>query len=758
MNECTPWSEFDPQWIQHPGMPSDPALGAPAPYFRRAFHLDSAPVSAVARFCGLGYGELHINGRKVSDDVLQPPFTRYDAAFLYSEYDVTACLVGGENVIGAVAGNGMYNEFARNVWDFEKAPWRHVPKVALSLRIRLADGTETVLRSGEDFRTSTGPIRSDNLYEGEIHDARLEQPGWSLPGFDDAAWTPARLSNPPGGVPRLMDMEPCRVVRRIPAVSRWEVRPGVHVYDFGVNLAGWASLRVEGPAGTTVTMRFAERLDEARGIDTRDIDIFSVAGRFQTDAYTLKGGGVEVWEPRFTYHGFQYVQVEGYPGTPPADALTACEVHTDLASRGTFSCSDDLLNRIQAAARQATVSNFVGLPTDCPHREKNGWTGDAALSAEQMLLNFDTAKGFRKWLRDLTDCQRANGQLPGIAPTGGWGYNWGSGPAWDCALVMIPWHLYVYDGDCGVLEEFYEPIRRYVDFAERRALDGLVHFGLGDWCPPVNPPDGHRCPTRVTDTAIHHTSTLTLSRIAGLLGRHEDERFYARAAARTKEAFLAAFVDKDTGRVEGDCQTSYACALYHGLVDGPVRERVFARLVDEVERCGRHIDCGILGAKYVLRVLTDGGRTDLAFAVATQRDFPSWGHWIQQGATTLWENWDGTASRNHHMFSDISGWFYAALAGINPDPAHPGFRHTDFRPQPVSGLDWAKAHHDSPCGTVSCSWRVAGAGSGTAGAASGVLEIEVSVPDGCSGTLHIPAGFENRTKVTVAGSGRIEVR
>ena len=733
----TPWSkpaawemgllqadDWQAQWIAGSRSGPGEADPPPAPMLRCAVALDKPVASARAYVCGLGYYEMYINGSKIGNDVLAPGFTRYDRTAFYQTHDVTDALCTGANALGVILGNGWYNCFTKEVWDFQQAPWRDHPKLLLQLHVRFADGEERVIASDTQWRCSTGPIVFDGLRNGETYDARLEKPGWTQPDFDDADWAPAVVVPGPGGALRSQQMTPIRVNQTIEPVSVREVRPGVWVYDLGQNIAGWAQLEVNGPPGTVVTLKYAEKLSDDGDADQSNIVGFIKSGDCQTDRYILKGEGVETWEPRFTYHGFQYVQVTGFPGTPTLGNLRGRVVHTAFETRGSFECSHDLLNAIQRCAQWSTLGNYHGIPTDCPHREKNGWTGDAQLSAEQVLLNFDPATAYRKWMADFRDAQRPSGQLPGIVPTGGWGFNWGSGPAWDSAAILIPWYLYLYCGDVAILDEHYECMKRYVDYMTTMATDHIVEFGLGDWCPPSGDPNGHPCPTIVTDTAYYYMDTLTVARAATLLGETADAQRYEQLAAAVRAAFRERFLDLQTGRVTGDSQTSMGCALYQGLVDPGEQEKVLAALVDAVEDKNRHIDCGILGAKYVMHALTELGRADLAFAMATQTDYPSWGHWIEQGATTLWEQWSGVSSRNHHMFSDISAWFYKGLAGINPDPAAPGFRHIIFRPNPVGGITWVRAWHRSPYGRIDCNW--------TAG--DGRFGLDVTIPPNCTAT------------------------
>jgi alpha-L-rhamnosidase len=691
----------------------------PAPLLRRRLTLDKPVASARVYVSGLGYYELSINGRKVGDEVLAPAFTRYDHAAMYQTHDVTAHLQsrgGGENVLGVVLGNGWYNASTEVVWDFQHAPWRDQPKLLLQLHIRFTDGTETVIITDPQWRCSTGPTTFDALRNGQHYDARLEKPGWDRPDYDDSEWMAAKLVPGPGGILRSQQMTPIRVTATLKPVALQQVRSGVWVFDIGQNLSGWAQLSVSGAAGTIITLKYAEKTKEDGDIDQSNIDGFIKSGECQTDRYTLKGDGAELWEPQFTYHGFQYVQMTGFAGgaggagTPTLDSLRARVVHTAFEPAGAFECSNELLNKIQRAARWSTVSNYHGIPTDCPHREKNGWTGDASLSAEQVLFNFDAATAYRKWMADFRDMQRPSGQLPGIVPTGGWSFNWGSGPAWDSAAILIPWYLYLYRGDVAGLEEHYDCMRRYVDYVGTMATGHIVDFGLGDWCPPdmSKGPGGHACPTALTDTAYYFVDATILAQAAALLGKMEDAERYQRLAAEIRAAFRGRFPIASGDFGEND-QTSLACVLYQGLVDPDEQARVLAALVAAVEKKDRHIDCGILGTKYVMQALTDGDRADLAYSIATQTTFPSWGHWIAQGATTLWETWDGSSSRNHHMFSDVSAWFYKALAGINPDPTAPGFKNVIIRPNPVGDLRWVKAWHRGPFGMIECNWTREGA-------------------------------------------------
>ncbi|MDX9973764.1 MAG: family 78 glycoside hydrolase catalytic domain, partial [FCB group bacterium] len=515
-----------------------------------------------------------------------------------------------------------------------------------------------------------------------------------------------------------------------------EPAPGVFLFDMGQNMAGWAQLRVSGPAGTTITLRYDERLDD-KGALSQENDIYLFSGEFQTDRYTLKGEGVETFEPRFAYHGFQYVQIEGFPGRPTLDTLEGKFIHTAFEQAGTFECSNELFNRIQRNTLWSYIGNFTnGYPTDCPHREKNGWTGDAHLAIDQALMNFGSAPAYSKWMNDFKDEQPESGELTGIIPTSGWGKN--IGPSWDSAYILIPWAMYEYCGDTQVLADQYEGMRRLVDYFTGKAKDGIVDLGLGDWVPSKT-----QTPQELTSTAYYYYDALTVSKVAALLGKADDAKKYGDLAESIYKAFNAKFYNVEQATYGNGSQTSMACALYQGLVPKELQAGIAAKLVGAVEREDNHFDGGILGAKYLLHALTNQGRPDVAYAVASSKTFPSWGRWMEQGATTLWENWDGSLSRNHIMFGDISAWFYKTLAGINVDPAQPGFKHVVIKPRIAGGLTWVKAEHESMYGTIKSAWRQE----------DGALKLDVTVPTNTTATVYVPATALESVKETEGLTG-----
>jgi len=707
------------RWIAAP----DACLGSwhvpaqPTPFFRRVFTCMAAR-QATVRICGLGYYELYLNGVRVGEQVLDPVVTQYDKRARYVTHDVTALLRPGMNVIGVILGNGWYNCHTPDVWHFDKASWRDYPKLLLELEL---DG-EVILASDTDWKTSRGPIVFDGLRNGEHYDARLELDGWLETGYDDSAWKAAAQVAGPGGILEPQRMPPCKVMRTLPAADSWTLPSGEAIYDLGQNIGGWARIAVSGLRGAEVTIRYGERLKD-RALDQDQIACFIKGGDCQTDRYILKGGGVETWEPRFTYHGFQYVSIRG---DVTVHSVEGRVVHTAFPRIGEFSCSDPTLSKLQANTVWSYIGNFVGIPTDCPHREKNGWTGDAQLAAETGLFNFAAGTAYGQWVESIADAQRPSGQLPGIVPTAGWGYNWGSGPAWDSALILIPWHVYLFTGDDTAIRANYDAMKKYLDFCASQAADHILSFGLGDWC---HSDSARMAATAITSTGYYYIDTLTLARFARILGHEEDCLRFERLASEIKRAFNCRFYRGDGIYGKGE-PTAMGCALYHGLVEEPERGTVARRLAEIVVSNGCKADFGILGAKYVPRALAENGYTDVAFRMLTQPEYPGWAHWLRQGATTLWECWNGDASRNHVMFGDISAWMYQYLAGIMPDPTQPGFKNTVIRPNPVTGLDWVKAWHQSPYGRIEVVWRRSGSR----------FELDLTVPSNSTATVELPCG------------------
>lgn len=717
-------------WIARaPFAGDDAAAREPLPLFRRSFTLDGSVRRARAYISGLGYFELTVNGRRIGDHQLDPAFTRYDRRVLYVTHDLTEALRSGENVIGVALGNGWFNVGTKAAWDFDQAPWRATPRLIAEVRIEMEDGQTVVLASDETWKTIAGPITFSDIYGGENYDARLEQPGWDEPAFDDRAWQPARIVDASKGRLVAQAMHPVRVTRVIKPMAMSQPAAGVFLFDVGQNLTGNAELAISGPPGSRVTLRYGERLDARGRLDQSDIGRhifkFGPGQQFQTDIYTLKGEGTERWKSRFTYHGFQYIEVTGAPGPLTRENIRIHILHSDVPETGMFESSDPILNRIWANGRWSYLGNLVGIPTDCPHREKNGWTGDAHIACEQGLFYQDCITVYEKWMNDLEDEQFITGALPGIVPTNGrWGYAFGSGPAWDSAFLIVPWHLYEYYGDAAALRRHYAGARKYVDYLATRAKDHIVGIGLGDWSIWKA-----RTPADITDTAYYYRGARIVAVVARMLGRDDEAEKYDTLADEIRQAFNRAFYDPKAGFYRPGTQTALGCALYVGLVEPHDEARVVRSLVSAIEANDGHVDFGFLGSKYVFNALAAHGHADLAYAMIMHESPPSYAWQIAQGATTLWEEWDGSKSRNHTFFGDVNAWMMKTIAGINFDPAEPGFKRIVIKPHAVGDLSSAKAHYDSIRGRIVSAWTLK----------DGEFRLDVTIPAHCTATIHVPA-------------------
>lgn len=726
----------------------------PAPMLRTSFRVLKPVARARVYSSGLAYGDLRVNGKPASESVLDPGFTDYSKTVLYTTHDVTSLLNEGENVVAAVLGSGHYDDAVRTWdWGWEQAEWRATPRLRLDLYVTYTDGTEQVVSSDGSWKVSVdGPTRYDSYYLGETYDARHEIPGWDRPGFDSSRWPAARVVKPPAGLMRAQTNEPIKVVGvRQPGV-RSEPSPGVFVYDTGQNLTGWARIRVKAPAGTAVELFYSEKLGDDKKASAAGNDL--VFGQLQTDYYVAKGAGEEVWAPRFSYKGFQYLQVSGPNGAPlPAGASVAVEqilqVRSALAATSAFDSGNATLNRVHRNAAWAIQNNLHGIITDTPVYEKNAWTGDAQLTSGTASLLFDTERLYRKMFQDMLDAQAESGEVPLLAPSNqNYGYVGkpafkpseccGATPAWDAFWFVIPWESYQRYGDPRALEKVYPAMRLYLDDWVPRWTgkdgDAYAHTltaGLGDWVPPEGVPTVNA----IASTAYYAHFARLAAGAARALGKPRDAARYEELFDNIRADFNARFLGRDGVYREkpGDpfVQTAQILPLAFGLVPETLRQAVADRLAaDIMEKRGGHAYVGVLGARYVLPVLTANGHHDVAYTVATQTIEPSWGYWTDvAGFTSLGEHWyAATRSRNHHMFGSVVQWYYEDLAGMRP--LAPGYQRIEFRPEiPARGLDHVSASYESVRGTVATEWRRTAAG----------LELDVTVPADATGRVFIPA-------------------
>ena len=709
-----------------------------APLFRSEFAVSRDITCARAYICGLGYYELYLNGKKVGDHVLDPGETDYEERSFYVVYDVTEHLRHGDNAVGVMLGDGWYNQRAVNE---KKYGWGDVvygdPRLIFQMRIDYTDGTHELVVSDGRWKASSGPILSSNVYAGETYDSRQEQEGWANPGFNDKSWAQAALVNGPGGVLESQKIPPVKRMATIRPVSLTNPKRGVYVFDMGQNFAGWARLTVAADSGTAITMRFAEAVGAKGMIDMESTGVDAIHVE-QTDRYTCRGGGVEMWEPRFTYHGFRYVEVTGFPGKPVPDMLEGIVVYTAVDRAGSFTCSDSLLNRIHTTALWTLTSNLHSVPTDCPAREKCGWLGDAHVSAEMSIFNFDMPVFWTKYVRDIETNRRSRGGIvEDIAP--GRRQEPGTHPDWGSAFIQIPWYLYLYYGDTAVLREHYNGMREFLSSVEGIADSSIVSAGYGDWCPPgsARPTE---TPVALTSTAYFFFDAKIMAQAAQLLGKPEDAAYYRSLAGRIKAAFTARFYNQ-ASKTFGS-QTADAFALYLGLVPPGDEDAVAASLADNVVRVKNgHFATGVTGSLHLYRALSSHGYDDAALGILRKTDYPSIGYLFSLGATTLWEQWNNKGgSLNHPMQGCFDVWFYDGIGGINPDPAVPGFKHTILRPLVVGGLESAKVNYRSLYGTISSGWTFR----------DGIFTWRIAVPANTTATVHVPA--DDAGTVTESGA------
>ncbi|WP_158602949.1 alpha-L-rhamnosidase [Jiangella rhizosphaerae] len=695
-------------WIGHPH-PS----GA-APVLRTTVDVGSVAAAAYLVVAAGGYAHATLDGRPVDDAVLSPGFTDYDARVQYVVTDVTALLTPGRHILELELGRGFYAMAAANTWDWHRAPWRGEPCARVLLVVTDARGGVTRLVSDERWRAADGPTREDDLYAGETYDARRPA---ELAGA--AAWVPATVVPGPRGRPEWQRQQPITAAGRLEPVDVAEVGDGAWVYDFGRVIAGWAEVRAADAAGEVVELRYAERLGPDGRADVADHHGY-YAGRFQTDRLVLAGAERPVrWQPRFGYKGFRYVEV----CARRRPELTAVVVHTAASRTGTFRCSSDLLNRVHELTVRTVLNNLHGLPTDTPKYEKNGWTGDGMLGAELMLMNLDTHALLDKWVDDIADSRHGSPAPAVIAPHGGWRMDWTPAPPWHSAYVLIPWWIWWYTGDRRPLERHWDGMTAYVGHELARSPGGIAATTLGDWVSPETDPAGGNAPedSRVPATAFLALMLDTLARAAEVVG--DDGRRWADAAGAVRAAFRAEFHDAGAAMVRGAGDHGYrqshnVLALAFGLLEPGEEQRVADRLARDVRERGNRLGTGALSTKYLLPTLTRYGHADLALVVARQTEFPSWGHWLAHGATSLWEHWSPDArSHGHYFLGTIDDWLYHDVLGLRP--VRPGWRRARLAPA-VPGLDWARGAVTTPYGRLAVRWHRTEAG----------VAAEVEVPVG----------------------------
>lgn len=741
---------------EHTNLVRQVAVDGRSTQLRKTFVVGKPIRQARAYVTGLGCYELSCNGQRVGDRVLAPAKSNYRKWVLYDTYDVTAQLQTGTNALGMMLGNGWFNPYQK-WWEPYRMQWFGSKRALLQLHIEYADGSSDVIVSDGSWKTAPGPVLSSCVFDGEVYDATKESPGWDQPDFDGAGWRNSNVVEPPGGVFVSHLMPAIKVVEHIKPVAVNNPKPGVYVFDLGQNFAGWGRLAAEGRRGTRITLRYAEDL-KPDGM----IDVKSNERALATDAYVMKGQGREVYEPRFTFHGFRYVEVTGFPGVPKLENLLGCVVHTACESTGEFTCDNDLINRIHRATRWAQRSNLMGYPMDCPQRdERLGWFGDAMVSMEEAMFNFDLPLFYQQWLNGVRFNQNeANGDISIVSPRPYIPDE--PDPTWSSAYLVMLWQYYVHYGDRAFLAEHFDSMRRYVDFLGTQATNHILpKYWIGDWGTIVEGwKEGE--PVSVV-TAFYYYDALIVAKAAGVLGKRQEAERYTTLAMQIKAAFNRKFYDAKKQQYEQGTQFSNAFPLFLGLVEPSEQSAVLNNILRDLERRNGHFNVGVLGAKYLIDALTQFGRADVAFKLATQTGYPSWAHMLEGVRTTLSEFWNLKGSHNHVMLGSIDGWFYRTLAGIQPDEARPGFEHILIKPFIPDSLSHVQASVQTVRGRVAVEWTKK----------NGPLELKVTIPVNSSATLHVPAAsikqvqntpplkpvrFEKGVAVYEVGSGAYEFR
>ncbi|MBI4559803.1 MAG: family 78 glycoside hydrolase catalytic domain [Candidatus Hydrogenedentes bacterium] len=691
-------------------------------YLRREFDLLTGLTRATAYVTGLGLYDFYVNGRRVGDDTLTPGYTHFPERVEYQTYDITEYLTEGKNAVVAILGNGWFSSgMPANRRD---GYLRFLAQIHLGYG-DANDRHEVVVTDGS-WKAHESPILEDGLYNGETCDARLELDGWCSPDFDDSAWRPVIVLPSPTKKLVAQAGPPIRATEERAAIGITEPSPGVFIFDFGQNFAGRCRLKVSGPAGTRVRIRHGEIL---RPDGTLYVD--NLIGARATDVYILKGNRPEVWEPRFTYHGFRYAELTGYPGLPTREVLIARVIHTAAPVIGDFECSNELVNRIHRNLVWTQRSNMHSVPTDCPQRdERLGWLGDTQAFARTACWNFHLAPLYTKWLGDIRDSQSAEGYTTNYAPTIN---GKPAAPGWGDAIVIVPWTLYQFYGDRRVIEENYDRMAAWIEYMRRNAPDDLYeHEGFGDWMAIVE------SPTAPIGAAYFYYSTKLLAEMAEAVGRRQDADIYTQLARDIAGAFNRKFLNLETNDYLGRTQTAKILPLYFGITPPDRRPAVFHNLVNDIVERDYHTTCGFLGAAYLMPLLAHEGAYDVAFRLLTRRTHPSWGYMVERGATTVWERWNsdeherrepGKNSFNHYAFGAVGQWFFEELAGLKPDTAQPGFKHFLIQPRPIGDLTYARAEHLSPYGTIRSAWQIR----------DRRLTISVQVPGNATATVCLPA-------------------
>lgn len=708
----------------------------PAPYLRKEFTVATGVKRAIIYATAQGVYELSLNGQRVSNDVFMPGWTDYKQRIYYTAYDVTDLLKEGPNAIGAILGDGW---FRGNISCVGQNKYGNKLRFKAQLHIDYDNGQSKILTTDSDWKASYGPILESDMQAGEVYDARLEMPGWSQAGFDQSSWSPIVTGSSLMPLLQAYPGVPVRAVKELPAVKVTEPTPGTYVFDLGQNFSGWARLKVNGQAGDEVTMIFAEMLKDDGSAYT--INLRSARA---VDTYVLKGGGEEVWEPRFTFHGFRYVQVSGLKEKLTADAITGIVLYSDSPESSSFECSNPMVNKIQENIVWGQSSNYLEVPTDCPQRdERLGWTGDTQVFIRTGCYNQDVSEFFTKWMVDLMDTQNRQGLFGNQAPV----FHGHGAAAWACAGIICPWTIYKVYGDTRMIETHYDAMVRYMDACGKDGLGGRKVHTWGDWLAP-----GGRPPTAFISAAYHAYTTSLMAEMAVALGKIDDATKYNKQFQDIRAHFQKTFVKPD-GKIESELQTAYCMALSFDLLSAAQRKQAEAHLIARIKADNYHLTSGFLGIPILLPTLTEMGRSDIAYRMIQNTTYPSWGYSIEQGATTIWERWNSYSkdkgfgdvkmnSFNHYSLGACGEWMFRSMLGIETDGA--GFKKITMKPELGEGITWAKGHYDSIQGRIGSDWKIE----------NKTFHWNITVPANTTATVYVPA--KDAAAVTESGKAAAE--
>jgi alpha-L-rhamnosidase len=750
-------SDWEAAWISDGSKPferdedfyQDDAM----PLFKKSFKTSRKIERARLYISGIGYYEAYLNGKKIGDHVLDPGWTTYSKEVLYVVHDITNLLSSDAHVLSIMLGNGWYNPLPLRLFSrFNLRDWQETgrPCLKAEVHIHYSDGSSEKILTDDTWETAPGPVIRNSVYLGECYDARREQKDWFTPRQGVKPWKKASVVQGPSGGLHVQMQPPIKITTIVKPISIKELKPGVFIADMGQNFAGVARIRVKGKAGTEIKLKYGEDIHPDGSLNyytTTAGQIKSIwninggpgapADAWQEDRYTLKGSGTEVWSPRFTFHGFRYIEITGWPGKPDLHAIEGLRMNSDLQRRGEFSCSNTMFNTLHEAIQWTFLSNVFSIQSDCPGREKMGYGADMVATSDAFIYNFDMTHFYRKAVEDFANEQRPEGGITEIAPFTGIadrGYGAQSGPlGWQLAFPYLQKELYMFYGDKQVIRDHYEAVKKQMEFLELHATNGLFHWDIGDH-EALDPR-----PEAFSASAFYYHHAVLASEFAAIMDLPGDVEKYSKLAKQIRELIIKKYLVPNTGRFDNATQSAQLFALWYNL--SPEREKTFDVLMDEFKRHNYHVSSGIFGVKMMFDVLREENHNDIAYRIANQRDFPGWGYMLERGATTLWETWaypDNAPSQNHPMFGSIDEWFYRSLLGINPAAA--GFEKIVIKPMPVSDLAWAKGSYACVRGVIESEWRLE----------NGKYRLNINIPPNTTATVWV------RTKEggTITESGK----